>query len=354
MIGRVKSELHFQLPLIVLSFAYALAAVLVAQSMQQDVNEGVFTMVESIKAHAKFGAVIIFLFALFRPSFSPQGGQRGLRAIARSFLDILSPINLLTRLLPIVVCIIAMNVAFGFFKKNITAFVPFSWDHAFADLDELLFLGNVPWELSHALFPGSLAAMIIGIIYAIWFFMMFGVWVVEAFRPGNDPVRLKFFISFLLVLLVAGNVVATIFSSAGPCFYDALYGGERFVPLMDMLKAYDFDHPLAFLKLQERLWATYIGAPGPKLYAISAFPSLHVAVAVLLCFLAAERGRLLLILMIPYTIAIQIGSVHLGWHYAVDGVGGGLIAWGCWWFAGVIVNYWVAWISQKEPQPQFA
>jgi hypothetical protein len=49
-------------------------------------------------------------------------------------------------------------------------------------------------------------------------------------------------------------------------------------------------------------------------------PSLHNAIAVLYALAAFRIGRLLGWFMTGYAVIIFIGSVHLGWHYAVDGI----------------------------------
>ena len=48
-------------------------------------------------------------------------------------------------------------------------------------------------------------------------------------------------------------------------------------------------------------------------------PSVHVAMATILALLAWRISKLLGVLMSAYLIVIQIGSVHLAWHYAIDG-----------------------------------
>ena len=41
-------------------------------------------------------------------------------------------------------------------------------------------------------------------------------------------------------------------------------------------------------------------------------------------------------------VLVFIASVHLGWHYAVDGYGAWLIALPLWWIAGRIAAWWEA------------
>ena len=66
-------------------------------------------------------------------------------------------------------------------------------------------------------------------------------------------------------------------------------------------------------------------------------PSLHVATSVLFILLARAWGqRWFLWFTVPFAGLILIGSIVLGWHYAVDGYAGGVLAVICWWFAGKV------------------
>ena len=67
-----------------------------------------------------------------------------------------------------------------------------------------------------------------------------------------------------------------------------------------------------------------------RLAGISAMPSMHVATSVLIAFYAATHARWAGWFCWIFAALIMIGSVHLGWHYAVDGYFGAAIAWMAW------------------------
>lgn len=103
--------------------------------------------------------------------------------------------------------------------------------------------------------------------------------------------------------------------SAGPVFYENVTGDARFAGLLAYLARNSGQE-----WVQVFLWSAYSGAqPGVAGAGISAFPSLHVASATLCVLLAANAHRWLLWIGMAYCAVILFGSVHLGWHYAVDG-----------------------------------
>ena len=44
-------------------------------------------------------------------------------------------------------------------------------------------------------------------------------------------------------------------------------------------------------------------------------------------------------LLSVFAALIFVGSIHLGWHYAIDGYAGAAVALVCWWVAGKIVDW---------------
>ena len=67
-----------------------------------------------------------------------------------------------------------------------------------------------------------------------------------------------------------------------------------------------------------------------RLAGISAMPSMHVASSVLMALYASTHARWAGWAMWTFAALIMIGSVHLGWHYAIDGYFGAVIAWCAW------------------------
>ena len=63
---------------------------------------------------------------------------------------------------------------------------------------------------------------------------------------------------------------------------------------------------------------------------ISAMPSLHVAIVTLCAISGWYVNRLVGGLMTLFAIVIFIGSIHLGWHYAVDGYASALATAAIW------------------------
>lgn len=55
-------------------------------------------------------------------------------------------------------------------------------------------------------------------------------------------------------------------------------------------------------------------------------PALNVAVPFLFALFARGLSQALFVVAMAYAILIWIGSVLLGWHYAVDGYGGAFLA----------------------------
>lgn len=88
---------------------------------------------------------------------------------------------------------------------------------------------------------------------------------------------------------------------------------------MSYLREANAVYPVRALEVQESLWAAARSDDLRLGSGISATPSLHVAIATLQAVLAWKVSRVLGWAATIFLVLILVGSVHLGWHYAIDG-----------------------------------
>lgn len=229
-----------------------------------------------------------------------------------------------------------MLVSFSQVKNQIPFIQPFSWDLFFVDLDRTLHLGTLPHEYLHAVLGWHHAISFFTGIYNVWLFLMYFALVIACFMRPDSALRLQFLVAFVLTWAIGGNLLATVFSSAGPVYLDDLGLGDTYATLMDRLQAHASTGALTVIDTQNLLWRWYTGSP--QINAISAFPSMHVASTTLIAIFAFAWTRWAGIAASIFGLLIMIGSVLLAWHYAVDGYAGALIAMASWGVAGWMVR----------------
>jgi hypothetical protein len=224
---------------------------------------------------------------------------------------------LIGRAIILLIVLVPVSRAIGVWKDAIPTIVPFYADEWLMEADRQIF-GTDPWRLTHALF-GPVGTMLIDRLYSLWFLAMAMLIAWLAFTRDRR-FQIRGILCYQLIWLLLGNVLATAMSSVGPCFYQDFHRTEAFAPLMASLAADNAVHPLLALPTMDYLRASVgtqnLGA------GISAFPSIHVAIAFLIALACAARfgARLPTWLATVFMLAILIGSVHLGWHYAIDGL----------------------------------
>ena len=230
-------------------------------------------------------------------------------------------------------------VGFLTIKKNIPIALPFAWDRTFMEWDKTVHFGVLPHEILAPLFQYPLITFLVNVNYNLWFVVILTFFFVLGFRKEDSALRQRYLISYLLTWLVGTCILGTFLSSAGPCFFGFVdQGANPYDGLMSYLKAANEIYPIWAVPTQDTLWASHLQGHG-EVEGVSAMPSMHVGTTILfICCAFAVKKRWLIRFTIPFTVSILLGSVLLGWHYAVDGYLGALVAYVCWVIGGWIVN----------------
>jgi hypothetical protein len=202
--------------------------------------------------------------------------------------------------------------------------IPFWADPLLANIDHALF-GQDPWILLMKVF--GWAAPLIDQVYISWAPAKFGTLLIVLVLPESRTKSRILVAYFLLFAMIVFGQYAL--SSAGPIFYAEFGFGNRFqhIPLQHWVSA-----ARGYLMHDH---AVVGGDPGG---GISAWPSFHVAGALWTAQVWNAWDRRLGAVGFFWFAIILIGSVLLGWHYAVDGIAGILMAVGAWAVAPKIID----------------
>lgn len=225
--------------------------------------------------------------------------------------------------------------AFSFLKFAIPFINPFSWDVTFAEWDRALHFGVDPYRIVMGFIGTPLVTTVVNAFYHGWLFLVYFAVLAACYTKVDRVKAYTYLVAFVLTWFIGGTVVATLLSSAGPVYYQALGFGTTFTPLLDTLQEYNQVSPVWALNVHEMLWEGYVADGQAR--GISAMPSMHVASSALLMFYAYSWKRWAGHLMAVFCMVIMIGSVMLAWHYAIDGYLGFLIAIICWKTARILV-----------------
>jgi hypothetical protein len=241
--------------------------------------------------------------------------------------------------LPMVVFLNFFMDIFTDIKKNIPNLAPFSWDTAFAEWDRIVHFGRHPWEWLQPLLGYWPVTYLINFSYNFWFLVMWMMWMHFAFADKTSVLRTRFFLSFILIWSIGGSLLAVVFSSAGPCYYGLIgLSPDPFAGLMQYLRDTNEIVPLIAISFQDELWSSYIHQS--MIGGITAMPSMHNAASLLFALAGWQIGRWVGILLTVHCVLIFIGSIHLGWHYAIDAYAGWALVVLIWWLCKPIAEWW--------------
>ena len=243
----------------------------------------------------------------------------------------------------LIIAILATGITlplFELFKQHILPLRGFPLDPAIAGFERFLFFGNDAWMLSHAVFGSVSATLFIDRVYGFWLPMMFAFPVVVVMAAHDIGLRARLLGCWLMSWVFVAGFGAWVFGSAGPCYYTQLVGSDQgFSALSARLSALGAEahakgQVIAAIDFQAMLLNGQSATELLPAGGISAMPSMHVAMAVLFAIAGFQFGRVWGVILSGYALLIWIGSIHLGWHYATDGIVGAAMMIALWRISG--------------------
>lgn len=209
------------------------------------------------------------------------------------------------------------SLSFVMIKSSLPHIAPFWADPMLAEIDRVVHFGVDPWVITHQF------QAVISNQFVLYFYHH--IWLVPAiFMPvllfliDSDTARVsRFVLLWLFVNIGLGNILALIFLSGGPIYYEQITGVDRFDGFTASI------HSIGMMKdwlaeFSSLLWDGYdLDAALPP--GISAFPSVHLGMACVFILYIWERYRRFWPAAALVLLMYQFFSVYIGWHYAVDG-----------------------------------
>jgi membrane-associated phospholipid phosphatase len=232
----------------------------------------------------------------------------------------------------VIAIIVPFQTTFSSVKRTIDDLTGFPWDWRLAEVDRVLHGGRHPWEWFEWMVRDPTLMRWIDSMY-LWWFPLVTLFLLWAAWTPHRILRQQALVSVVLIWVLCGNVAAFALASAGPCYFRYVEP-TRADPYERLIGTLD-GHARRGMYVQARLiqtqlWEMAIDSPLVPFRGISAMPSVHVAMAVLFALVGWTRHRAVGIVAAAYALVIMVGSVVLGWHYAIDGYVGGLMAYGIW------------------------
>jgi hypothetical protein len=271
----------------------------------------------------EFGLAIITLLGLWLVFASAVAAlrtkvDRPLAALAAQLRARLTPelwvgASMILLLLIFIQCFLAI-------KHLLPRYFDFAWDVPLADFDRWLHGGTDPWQLLQPLLGSAGITRALELVYsALWLLAVLLFPALVILLVKSRTIRHQYFYTYVASWALLGNLMAGLMLSGGPAYYDIFVGdAERFAGLVDFLRAQQ-NHALSAMGFRDVLLKIHETGTMSEFGGISAMPSMHIAMATLFACVARAINRPLFIFAALFLIVMQMASVHLGWHYAVDG-----------------------------------
>jgi hypothetical protein len=220
--------------------------------------------------------------------------------------------------MPMLLALVIFMPAFSAMKSAIPLFNAYSWDQTWLQLDRTLH-GTDAWRVLNVGIGYPIITSIISAFYHLWILLIYAGGVYFCFFQDNRELRARYFIAYFAIWTILGVFMAMAFASVGPAFVGPLLGDRTFDEQMAYLRDANERFPVMVLAVQEQLITWHLSGNHGLGRGISAMPSMHVSLAFLFFLAMRKVSRFSGLFFAVFFVVVLIGSVHLAYHYAVDG-----------------------------------
>lgn len=323
---------------------YAISTALLAICLAALAAKGLFFGFGGIYQNARFylltTAVLLVLGAVWR-MWRDKPARPTRHLFEYYYLDRTQRERLLGAL-PGLAILICFMPTFSALKSTIPLFHAYNWDRSFINFERALLLGHDAWELLQPVLGYPLVTSVLSVLYHAWILLCYPGTVYFLVGPADNRLRRRFLLGFVLAWSLIGGVLATLLASYGPVFAGPLAGISDFDAQMAYLRAANEHWPVMTLTVQDMLLARFHADSHGLGSGISAMPSMHVAMSYLFYLAIRELHPRLGWAFLAFCATIWIASVHLAYHYALDGVLSVLAVALIWKATGWLFTWWDA------------
>jgi PAP2 superfamily len=253
-----------------------------------------------------------FVWALFRQR--PDSPLQFAKTFATENLSL----AIVSRQLPIILALCIFMPVFSAMKSSISLFAEYSWDAKFTRWDALIHFGDA-WQLIHPLVGYPLGTLLLNVFYNLWIVLLYAMTLFLGLRMRDPVLRQRFLLSYFLCWSLLGVAGAIGMASVGPAFVGPLLGDSHFDPLMRYLADANTHYRIISVEVQAKLVTQFQEGYRGLGAGITAMPSMHVSMVCLFFLALRHVSKWAAWLSGAFFICILIGSVHLAYHYAIDG-----------------------------------